>query len=346
MLILLFLFFAVVLFGLKFTSKGTANYLSVENTQGVKCVFILMVFYSHFNSYISLTDSIYDTVYIKFFRFIGQAMVAMFLFYSGYGVMESITRKGESYILKIPKNRILKTLVNFDFAVLLFLVLNLIINSKISLKQVMLSLIGWDSLGNSNWYIFVILMLYTLRFLVFSVIRKETKSARLSSVFVLTALICGLILVTYRFNIRPTYWYDTALCYALGMGYSLVKEYVEKAVNKNFFLWLFSLLLSAAAFVVLKGHNVFIEIAANLCFTVSLVIFTMRITLNNKVLKWCGEHLFEIYILQRIPMIIFQKVRLSEWNIYIYFTVCVAVTALLCIVFKYLTTKFWKAVKL
>lgn len=346
MLILLFLFFAVVLFGLKFTSKGTANYLSVENTQGVKGVFILMVFYSHFNSYISLTDSIYDTVYIKIFRFIGQAMVVMFLFYSGYGVMESIKRKGMPYILKMPKNRMLKTLVNFDFAVLLFLVLDLIIKSKISLKQVALSLIGWDSLGNSNWYIFVILLLYTLTFLVFAVIRKETKSARFLAVFILTASICGLILATYRFNIRPTYWYDTALCYALGMGYSLVKESVEKAVNKNFFLWLLFLLLSAAAFIILKGHNVFIEIAANLCFAVAVVIFTMRITLNNKVLKWCGENLFEIYILQRIPMIIFQKVGISQWNLYIYFIVCAVTTVLLCIIFKYFTTKFWKTVKL
>ena len=40
-------------------------------------------------------------------------MVTMFLFYSGYGVFESIKKKKEKYINTIPKRRFLKTLINF-----------------------------------------------------------------------------------------------------------------------------------------------------------------------------------------------------------------------------------------
>lgn len=43
----------------------------------------------------------------------------VFLFYSGYGIMESIKNKGEKYISTVPKKRILNVLVNFDIAVLI-----------------------------------------------------------------------------------------------------------------------------------------------------------------------------------------------------------------------------------
>lgn len=347
MLILLLIYFAVVLWGAKpHLKQSNSQYISIENTTAIKGIFILMVFYSHFNSYIALTDSIYDTVYIKFFRFIGQAMVALFMFYSGFGVMESITRKGTDYVLKMPKNRIFKTLINFDFAVLLFLVLRVVFKQTTTLKQFALSLVGWDSLGNSNWYIFVILLLYLLTFLVFAVIRKQTEFARFSAVFVFTGTLLAIIGLTYYFNIKPGYWYDTALCYALGMGYSLVRKTAEKIINKNLFTWGLFLVLSGAAYTILKGHHIFIECIANVFFAIFVVILTMRITLKNKILTWCGDHLFEIYILQRIPMIIFQNIGLARFNTYLYFAVCVVTTIVLSLAFRFLTNKLWKYTKL
>ena len=50
----------------------------------------------------------------------------MFLFYSGYGVMESIRKKGEAYVVAMPRHRVAGTLINFDVAVLIFLVVDLL----------------------------------------------------------------------------------------------------------------------------------------------------------------------------------------------------------------------------
>ena len=54
-------------------------------------------------------------------------MVAPFLFWSGFGVMESIRRKGEAYVRALPVNRGLRTLIHFDCALLLFLLVRFII---------------------------------------------------------------------------------------------------------------------------------------------------------------------------------------------------------------------------
>lgn len=337
LLLLLVLYVVLILFGIKFTFKGSADYLSVPNTQAIKGIFILMVFFSHFNSYITLSGN-WDQLYQKFFFFIGQAMVAPFLFYSGYGVMESIKRKGTVYVAGIPKKRVLGTLFNFDCAVVLYLILGLLLGSNFTAKQILLSLIGWDSLGNSNWYIFVILVLYVLTYLAFAIFPKKSPYL---SVTILGVIVCALIYITRRYHIRDVYWYDTMLCYILGMGYSLVKQYVEKILNKNGIIWLASLLLSVGLYVALKGRGIW-DLAANLMFTIALVILTMRVTLHNKVLQWCGEHLFELYILQRIPMIVLDKLGLLEFNACLGFVVCVIVAVLLSIGFGFVTNLAWK----
>lgn len=143
--------------------------MSKDKSSSIKGIFILLVFFSHFNSCVSFTSS-FDTVYVRVISLIGQAMVAMFMFYSGYGVMESIRSKGMNYVHSMPKKRIFSTWIHFAFIVALYVLLTVAIGNEITLKQLLLSFIGWDSVGNSNWYIFDILCLYLMSFVLCLVI--------------------------------------------------------------------------------------------------------------------------------------------------------------------------------
>ena len=299
-----------------------------------------MVFLSHFNSYITLSGAA-DEIYIKFFRFIGQAMVALFLFYSGYGIMESIKRKGNSYVTSIPQKRLLHTIFNFDCAVLLYLILSLILGNDLTIKHILLSLIGWESLGNSNWYIFVILVLYLLTFIVFKLL---SKAPHIVSVAVLGTVVCILIFVTHRYHLRASHWYDTIACYVFGMAYSLCKEKIEAIINKNVLIYISLLLLSLFLFYTLKNRSVLIEIVVNLIFCALILLVTMKVTFKNKVLLWFGDHLFEVYILQRLPMIMLKRIGLLDFNVYVYFVFCLAITVLISIAFRFITSKLYKLI--
>lgn len=340
MLLLLLIYFAVCVYGVKFRFNGNADYMSIENTQAIKGVFIMMVFFSHIRGYIVLDTGLFDRIFIKFFLIIGQAMVTLFMFYSGYGVMESIKKKGEPYVSKIPKNRILSTLFRFDLAVLLFGIITVALGEKVTLKRVLLSLIGWDALGNSNWYIFVILVLYLLTFIVFTVLRNKPY---VFSVAVLSAVLCVLVFLTYYFGIRPEHWYDTALCYAFGMIYSFIKPKAEQIFSKNAIVWGAAIIVLLGAFYVLKWDHPLLDVIANLLFTAAVVLFTMHITLKNKILVWCGENLFELYILQRIPMILLKHFGVNEISAVLCAVLSAVITVLLAIVFKKYSNKLWKA---
>lgn len=148
------------------------DYMSKSQCNVVKGVFILIVFFSHFQQYVSEAGGRVFDIYL------GQLMVAMFLFYSGYGVAASFAKKGVSYVRDFPKRRILTTLLNFDIAVAAFIVLDLIIGRPIGACQALLSFVCWESVGNSNWYIFAIIYCYAVAWLFLGVINSRKWGGR------------------------------------------------------------------------------------------------------------------------------------------------------------------------
>lgn len=140
--------------------KIISDYLGREQCDSIKGLFLLFVFFRHFMGYVIQAGG---HTYV-FDEYLGQMIVTLFLFYSGFGVMESIKKKGDEYVKSMPKRRILTTLVNFDIAVLAFIALDLMLGRPITIKQTLLSFVCWESVGNSNWYIFAIICCYIAAF--------------------------------------------------------------------------------------------------------------------------------------------------------------------------------------
>lgn len=341
MLIFFFLYLFLCLYGMKLHSSLNPDYLSIGNTQAIKGLFIILVFFSHFNTYVSF-DNAFDLVYKNVVGVFGQTMVTLFLFYSGYGVMESINRKGINYIKQFPVNRILLTLFKFACAVFIFFLIGtFIVGKRYAPSKVLLSLIAWDDLGNSNWYVFVILVLYLVTYVSYRFLLQINRTIPLIVNFTLVSL---LIYLNLRYYVRPYFWIDSAYCYVAGMIYSQYRKTFESIINKNNLIYGCFTIFAFLAFVLLKLFTIHIlwQIIWNLVFVGFVVLVTMRITLKNKVLIWCGNNLFELYILQRIPMIVFEKAGLDEFNVYLYFILCVITTLVIVRPFKYFTDALWK----
>lgn len=326
----LYLLFLIIisLLGIEiFLKDFNPNYLSKETTSSIKGLFVLIVFYSHISGYVTFSQNSF--LMNKLSLFLGQLMVTMFLFYSGYGVFVSLKKKGKEYLDNFPKNRILKTYLQFFIVVALFLIVNLFLNKKLKLFNVFLSFLGWDSLGNSNWYIFIIILLYLFTYLSFKIFSKSYEKSVIS-VWLFTLLF--LIIIK---NFRPTYWYDTILCYPLGLSFGYYQKRIESFLknNKSYLISFFILAILFCLFR-LRAHQILFcyEIMA-LVFTLLIVLITIKVNIRSKVLKWFGDRLFTFYILQRLPMIILKSSSLSPS---LYFILCFGITIVLVIIFDYL----------
>ena len=88
MSIILFISLFVCLYKCKFHTIVQLDYLEKRKTQSISGVFVLLIFLRHFCQYIKIDKA--DYLFYVFDHFINQWIVIPFLFYSGYGVMQSI----------------------------------------------------------------------------------------------------------------------------------------------------------------------------------------------------------------------------------------------------------------
>ncbi len=346
MLIFYIALFGLALWQMKFSGKQffKEESFSRDVTDSVKGIFIWLVFLSHFKSYVTYTAPL-DLAGKKISTLLGQLIVACFLFYSGYGVCEAIKRKGTPYVKSIPKKRVLSTLIKFDIAVAIYLAISLLRGKKFDTKTILLSFIGWESVGNSNWYIFVILALYLITFIGFIIFKKNLYGAAF-----LTSVLTG-VFVIFLFYAKQSWWYDTAACYLLGIWVSIFKEKVLSVITKNNIIWSLCALVSVGAFCTtyLLPHKHFIGkiilLSVAPLFCVVIMVFLTKFRISNKILVFSGQYLFEIYILQRIPMILLKDWKIAEINIYLYFVLCVVITILLALGYRRITSIKFPALK-
>lgn len=285
------------------------NYLSKESTASVRGIFVLLIVASHFKQYVELTG-IYDKGYIEVSKFMSQTVVVMFLFYSGYGIMEAVKHRGHDYVKTMPYKRILITWIHVAMAIVCFLIMNYFLDITYDYKTILWSLIGWKTIGNSNWYIFAILYLYVVSFISFFIIRKRTWIA-ISCVTGFTVL---YVIVLKGYYPEQAWWYNTAFCYVMGMWYSYFKDYIENMLFSSEKIYGVCLWggIFMTYFLKLQIHRFLTYEVWIFVFTISVVLITMKVSLHNCILKWMGDHTFEIYILQRIPMKILSEMGMTN----------------------------------
>lgn len=332
LLIVLLIFLIVSCSSMKIAAEGQFHndYLSKSNTTAINGIFVVLVFLCHFAQYVKFSPDFIDQSFVFFKSHLGQLVVTTFLFFSGYGIICSISKKGLDYVKAIPKKRFLSVLIHFDIAVILFMVVNVLLGKGFPIKENLIALTGWESIGNSNWYIFAILALYLIVFLSF-IVCKGNKYIGTAITAILTV---GFVFVMILAK-KPNYYYNTLICYPAGMIYGLFKDKFDKIIMHSDFVYTCFVAAAFAGFLFTyrirdKGVEQF-----SLCclfFIAVIVLVSMKIQLNNSFLQLMGNHVFAVYILQRIPMLLLSKIGLNN-HAYIFLIASFIVTLGMTFVF-------------
>ena len=338
MIIFVFLVLLCALPGAKAAEPGKIfpDYISRTQTTAINGIFVLLVFFSHVSTYITMSGPL-DAAYQSMKSYLGQMVVVTFLFFSGFGMMESITKKGMDYVKSIPWRRFCKVLFHMILAVLLFWVVDLLLKKPPALINVLLAFIGWTSIGNSNWYIFAVLALYVIVFLSFIVCKANRWVGA-----VLTTLL-SVLFVYWQMRIGRDRWtYNTVIVFAAGMWYSLLRGPLEKLVSRGTPLWFLSFGALFALYLVFDAKkNGGIEQYSlwAICFVLVLVLLSMKLKIGNGLLQFFGSHVFSIYILQRIPMMLLSHFGYQQGHPYRFVVACFAATLVLAVLFDWGTDK-------
>lgn len=342
-LLLILLFAKSKVYGV---DKFNKSYMSREQTTYVKGVFVILVMLSHCSGYVHF-EGVYDLPYVQLQGYLGQMIVVMFFFYSGYGMMKSILEKRFSYVKTIPVKRFFRTYFNYFLALILFFIMGLFVGTKFTASGILFTLLGWENIGNSNWFMFNIFCAYLLMFVSFLLLKlKETKAMVIVCNVIFTVAIIVFVFLLMKSGKEP-YWYNTIFIMPFGCWFAIFEKQINKLFMTKDILYYFLLALMLPAllitFVYRYKNGIECYTLYAVLFTLTVVVITMKLELKSEVLKWFGNHVFSIYILQRIPMIILANLGYAEHE-YVFLALSVAFSILISIAFDYVTAKLGKRI--
>ena len=313
------------LYRVKF-KKYHSDYISKSQTQSIKGLFAAIILLSHAKQYI-LPQLPFDNLVIQIINYIGQLMVAPFFFYSGYGILTAYRGKA-GYSDTFCRKRILKTLVHFDIALLFFLPLPFITQTPLPWYDYVFCWIGWTSLGNTNWFVFVLLCLYVLTVIIFKVVNRWLGGEK---IHIATVAISITSIVLWGFLDRfgkQAWWYNTLLCYPFGMWFAVYKDRFDKVIYAQLSRVTLSafVLFTFICFYLMPGNIPYSICACFFCLLI--VLLSTWVKIENSILLWLGRHSFSIYIIQRLPMELLKKANVTD-NGLIYLLICIISTLVL-----------------
>ncbi len=332
MVIVVVAIIAIICAGLTVSGKNKfyADYCSQKNTTTVNAIFSILIFLSHGASYIDLNNT-FDEPYLAIRSFLSQGVVVTYLFFSGYGIMTSINKKGHDYVKQMPKNRLLKTWLHFAIIVVLFLITNLCVGEKFGWERYLIALTGFRSVGNSSWYMFVTFALYIIVILGF-IFFKKSKTAGLIVTVLLTLGFVYLEKDVFKIDVI---FYDTILCFPLGMIFASIKPVIDKILMKNDIVWTIGLCGIFTVFMYFsqnRRESIYHLMAFYCTMPMVITVLMMKLNVKSSILDWFGNHIFSFFLLQRIPMRIMYYTGFNG-NSYLFLAVSFLATVVLSTVF-------------
>lgn len=317
--------------------------LSINQTTSIKGICAILVFFRHIVVYIE--NDLFSCRMIMIQDIMAQMIVVPFLFYSGYGLIRSIYNK-KDYLKHLWKKRIGKLYFEFLIIWLSFFLVDILIQNEFDKITILKSLFIWESIGNSTWFLFGIIVMYICTWLCFTITKRKG-----CSMLLMLACVIAYYCVMYKLK-SDTHWYDTIAAFYLGMVFAYVREEnikIDFRLDKRLKYILCLFLCGSLTFLLLIiSYNAdgvdkvyqFTVMLSVISFIFFLVLLCTRLEFGNQAVIWLGKHCFEIYMLQRIPMMVLQKIGLGK-NMLLFSVICLLLTLTLSAVYKELTGKLY-----
>lgn len=347
----LFLLFVLCIKHIHLHPDMGPEWLSHDKTSYLNSFFITAVFFSHIGQ--CGLDLCSAEIYAYRILIPGQLIVTTFFFFSGYGLMSNILKQGDSYVRSLILTRLPKLLLHFTIAVLLFVLIGSILGRTYTLERIALSLIGWESVGNSNWFIFMTLLCYLLMWGAFRL--TSARRAVIGTMFFIMMLCAANVVINH---FKALFWVDTVLCMPAGMILCLMKQRIALLMQIRYLPPLvMGILLASLGYVVhiyAPGIGFHFHFPIWMAASAGSIMYVLGLTLAYgcisfkripKALVWVGgAGLFPLYIFQRIPMMVGKHYLINSWSATVYIIICMVATIGLAIIASYLFKKLDRAV--
>ena len=248
---------------------------------------------------------------------LGFLFVAVFFFYSGYGLQKSYMAS-DGYKKHFLSRRIVPILITYLIVNVMFVILLKATGHSVSYRNYVKSLKTGRPVVLFSWYIITIILFYIAFWILMELCRSHY------GMMIIGACIWFAI---YAFFCRAigygVWWYNSAHLLVVGMFWALYEEKILAVIKKLYPLitiltWgLFALSYWYVFIGPLsgRGQKYYISVAFQLLcamlFVLGVMLFLLKFTIGNPVLGFLGRSSLEIYLAQGLFFQYFTKDKLS-----------------------------------
>lgn len=276
------------------------DYLSSKSTKSLKGLLAVLIIFHHISQKITTGETFSN------FTYMGWYIIALFFFLSGYGLFFQYSNNA-TYMKNFLRKRLTRIFIPFYVFIFIYVFYRAMLGEIINLD---FFLSFWKEHNNiiyNGWFINSIIVLYIIFYVSF--VKKNSKI----SVFILIALTLVYIFGKAYQN-HGAWEYVSIMSFLLGMFWMKKRDAIDKLVEKNYFICLFSI---SILMYILQHYDVVIKkigitnkyvyygIVGNICTMVFVVYFLLlinKLNFSNKYLDFLGDISFEIYMIHGLVM--------------------------------------------
>ena len=272
------------------------DYLSKENSACLKGLLAVVIIVAHWRNNVTF---LHNTAIGMILTASGYLIVGMFLFLSGYG----LRIQGNAYLEHFPKRRLLPYYATYLISVGIYSAIELVSGGTVTPTAILKSLFWYGTVVDFGWYLQAPLLLYLLYWFVY----RRTDSPW-------NLLIIAAIYAILIFPMKSMLWYNSLLCFPLGIWWADHKQGIDRWLEKRwglifcaaFILFSATLLLGNLRLLMPSMMYIFKIISAGF-FSVFVMVFMAKVPIKNSTTTFLGSISGEIYIAQGIGFRLFNS---------------------------------------
>ncbi len=291
------------------------DYLSYETTKAMKGICALFIVLHHFTN-----ETVYTGKIFFIFKPIGIYIVAIFFFFSGYGLMYSKKNK-PGYMDNFLRRRVCSVLIPYLIVIVIYFVVKYIC-IRISITEVFTSFFDRWPIVDNSWFIVSILLLYIMFWLFFGVMKKP----------VLFGIVFDILYVWAIVDYKFIYWSYPIIAFPLGMIWACYKTKIDNFIFKHYRINLIiGLVLTVLFFcgekiIKISLIHIIVYILAIIFFTLLCMLLFMKVTLKNPIIDFVSAYSFEVYMMHGLFIFLFRRNEFLTANSGIYLFLLLVLT--------------------
>lgn len=280
------LLFLHLVFCIRIKSSNNNEFFDKTETNTLKGIAALLVLIHHFSQRLITGGDPLHLLY-QFSRFGGFTAVGLFFLIARY-IIQKQNRDKKAINFKYILRRVLNI-----YICLTTLSIIQCFYEPLPIKSLILNILTLSSYGEPIWFLRIYLLLNINYYLILKFNKRE-----ITSIYLLIVSILVYIVLCYMYNL-PSYWYNTSLCFSLGVLLHSIqnnKRIMQLAVNKlTLAISLLALFLSL--YLITRGQSIYIlQIIAALFFSLFIFIFTYNCKIQSKFLHFVGIFSLELFL--------------------------------------------------